>query len=319
METLREPGLSLLRLAIPLFIAVTAYLKHWLTFGGSVTGALFGGVTVLVGGSQAAALLGFFMLGTLATKLSKQFQQRRVEQQNNSLETVNGKTDASTKKNGSRSKEGKDKYVVISYDNQAVHGEEKRGRTSAQVFATAGIPTVLCFFLLFADSFGVTDDQQSVLSSLFFSYFACSCADTFASEIGVLSKRRPLLLSTLQPVPRGTDGAISLEGTLASLLGGAVIGLTAAADSTVNSGLAFSVMKYALVGFFGSLFDSGFGCFLQTTEAMAKDPKVIIPSSFHSVSLMPLLVALEKPQQFGELPVWTRNYWSGPDLSEFPS
>ncbi|WP_448380858.1 TIGR00297 family protein [Gloeomargarita sp.] len=54
--------------------------------------------------------------------------------------------------------------------------------------------------------------------------FAAKLSDTVASEIGKAYGRHTILLTTWQPVPPGTEGAVSWEGTLAGLLGG--LGLT---------------------------------------------------------------------------------------------
>jgi uncharacterized protein (TIGR00297 family) len=53
--------------------------------------------------------------------------------------------------------------------------------------------------------------------------FSAKLADTCGSEIGKRWGRRTLLITTLRPVPAGTEGAISLEGTLASAVGAAVM------------------------------------------------------------------------------------------------
>ncbi len=45
--------------------------------------------------------------------------------------------------------------------------------------------------------------------------FSTKLSDTCASEVGKAYGKRTFLITTLQPVPRGTEGAISLEGTLA--------------------------------------------------------------------------------------------------------
>lgn len=62
----------------------------------------------------------------------------------------------------------------------------------------------------------------SVLGSL-----ACCCGDTFSSELGaVFSKNtEPRLITTLRKVPRGTNGGITLIGTLFSMVGGGLVGL----------------------------------------------------------------------------------------------
>ena len=47
--------------------------------------------------------------------------------------------------------------------------------------------------------------------------FATAASDTVSSEVGKAFGRRTFLITTLRPVPRGTDGAVSLEGTLAGV------------------------------------------------------------------------------------------------------
>lgn len=55
--------------------------------------------------------------------------------------------------------------------------------------------------------------------------FSTKLADTCASEIGKAYGQRTFLITTLQPVARGTEGAISLEGTLAGVVASAAIAL----------------------------------------------------------------------------------------------
>jgi uncharacterized protein (TIGR00297 family) len=54
--------------------------------------------------------------------------------------------------------------------------------------------------------------------------FATAASDTLGSEIGQLYGRRPYLPTTFRPVPPGTEGAVSQEGTLAGVLGSAALG-----------------------------------------------------------------------------------------------
>ena len=53
--------------------------------------------------------------------------------------------------------------------------------------------------------------------------FATKLSDTTASEVGKAYGKRTFLITTLRPVPAGTEGAVSLEGTLAGVVGSAVI------------------------------------------------------------------------------------------------
>jgi uncharacterized protein (TIGR00297 family) len=55
--------------------------------------------------------------------------------------------------------------------------------------------------------------------------FSTKLSDTSASEIGKAYGRHTFLITTLKPVPRGTEGAVSLEGTLAGIVGSVAIAL----------------------------------------------------------------------------------------------
>ena len=48
--------------------------------------------------------------------------------------------------------------------------------------------------------------------------FSTKLSDTCASEVGKAYGKRTFLITTMQPVPRGTEGAISLEGTVAGVV-----------------------------------------------------------------------------------------------------
>lgn len=116
----------------------------------------------------------------------------------------------------------------------------------------------------------------SYLWSAYVAHYACANGDTWASELGILSKSNPRLITSLftQAVPRGTNGGVSWEGTIASALGGALIGLTFWICAVVqNFGLAPSKVppQYPMIiaglcsGIVGSLIDSLLGATLQAT------------------------------------------------------
>jgi uncharacterized membrane protein len=100
--------------------------------------------------------------------------------------------------------------------------------------------------------------------------FGCACGDTWASEIGILSKSRPRLVTSccLRPVAPGTNGGISVLGTVASAGGGLFIGLVAASIGFLT-GVEPAWILLAAVGtvsgFLGSMIDSVLGATLQET------------------------------------------------------
>ena len=70
-----------------------------------------------------------------------------------------------------------------------------------------------------------TELITSLLLLGFVASFSTKLSDTCASEIGKAYGKRTFLITTLQPVPRGTEGAVSLEGTLAGIVASTAIAL----------------------------------------------------------------------------------------------
>jgi len=87
-------------------------------------------------------------------------------------------------------------------------------------------------------------------------------ADTWATELGVLNPSLPRLLSTGQPVERGSSGAISLLGSLAALAGAGLVALLAYLFSPATGFVAIWVGA-TLGGAGGAFFDSLLGATVQ--------------------------------------------------------
>lgn len=118
--------------------------------------------------------------------------------------------------------------------------------------------------------------------------FACCLGDTLASELGILSSSPPLLITTLKPVPPGTNGGISLGGTIASVIGGCVVGLTLFVSLVMENTVCRAewmdilppLMFWGMAsGALGSLLDSFLGATLQRTRYSVDTKRVLQDAS----------------------------------------
>lgn len=71
------------------------------------------------------------------------------------------------------------------------------------------------------------DLWSSLLALGFVASLSTKLSDTTATEIGKAYGQRTFLITTLRPVSRGTEGAVSLEGTLAGILGSVALAIVA--------------------------------------------------------------------------------------------
>lgn len=88
---------------------------------------------------------------------------------------------------------------------------------------------------------------------------AAAAADTWATGLGQWSRRDPRLVTTFRPVPRGTSGGVSVEGTLGGVAGAALVAVVAGG----MIGSRELVWLAALVGLGGMVADSLLGATLQ--------------------------------------------------------
>ena len=165
---------------------------------GAIAGWILGCVIIIGGGPPLyVALLAFFIIGTLATKLG--------------------------------------------YARKARAGlaQEKGGRRgAAHAFANVGVAAI-CAVACWR-GLGFVPLFMGIAA------LATAAADTTASEIGQLFGKRAFLPLSFRRVERGTEGAISIEGTLAGIVAGCIVAIagTAMAAHHFRAGFIGSVAIY---------------------------------------------------------------------------
>jgi uncharacterized protein (TIGR00297 family) len=86
--------------------------------------------------------------------------------------------------------------------------------------------------------------------------------DTWATELGVLSRNLPKLITTGRPVDRGTSGGVSLAGSLAALAGSGLLSLVMALFGGPAASAA-GICAASLGGVMGAFIDSLLGAAVQ--------------------------------------------------------
>jgi len=104
---------------------------------------------------------------------------------------------------------------------------------------------------------------QTLKAALMLGYVASlstKLSDTCASEVGKAYGKRTFLITTLQPVSAGTEGAVSLEGTLAGIVGSLAIALVGWGVGLID-GLGIGLC--AIAAFVATNLESVIGATLQ--------------------------------------------------------
>ncbi|KAI0017708.1 integral membrane protein DUF92-domain-containing protein [Xylariomycetidae sp. FL0641] len=123
--------------------------------------------------------------------------------------------------------------------------------------------------------------------------YAAVCADTLSSELGILSRTEPRLITSLslRKVPRGTNGGVTAWGLVAGLIGSMIIvgaslmfipfcgeetkGKVGGGNPWPSSERARFAMGLAVWGATGSLLDSFLGGWLQRSVRDVRTGKIV--------------------------------------------
>jgi uncharacterized protein (TIGR00297 family) len=137
-------------------------------------------------------------------------------------------------------------------------------RDLGQVMANGGAGALIALAFAF--------NPHPILFAAFVGAMATVNADTWATELGVLSKSPPRLITTFRVVSVGTSGGITSLGTFISFCGALFIGALAFVMN-LGTGDWRLIAVCAFAGLLGSLFDSLLGATVQAIYFCDADQK----------------------------------------------
>lgn len=245
---------AVIAVPITILLVVRSYTRQSLTLPGILCAALTATVHALHPSSLPFTLLCvFFLLGTTATKVKH------------------------------------DVKATLTLSSSGSSGGEGP-RTSVQVVANSGCASLLCLAHVWLYGTGSDkaacfdgknpDNLPDILLLGIMANYAAVTADTLSSELGILSKSQPVLVTNpLRVVPKGTNGGVTLAGLLAGIGGSAAIAATSllllnfCAIPTVGVAGTFFVLTG--LGTIGTLLDSLLGAILQASVVDRRSGKVV--------------------------------------------
>jgi uncharacterized membrane protein len=248
-------------------LALIGYKKKSLDLSGAVSASLVGVLTIFSGVRYGLTLAFFFFSGSAVTKVQSE---------------VKKQVDEHFKEGG-----GLRDFVQV-----MANGLVPTMLAAASLYSLGGLSFIATGAGAFAEAIisssgsnssmnNATTKVASTLAVAFLSYFSCCGGDTFASELGVLSKSKPRLITTFcrKEVEPGTNGGVSLLGVVASIFGGLVAASGWALGAYITSGVRTEIL-YALIigafgGFFGSFVDSVLGATVQYSGYCRERKKVV--------------------------------------------
>ncbi len=142
-------------------------------------------------------------------------------------------------------------------EKEALGIAEARGgvRGPGNVWGSA-LTGAVCGLLAIA----LSSSWQSLLALGFVASLSTKLSDTTATEIGKAYGKRTFLITTLSPVPRGTEGAVSLEGTLAGVCGSLALAVVAYGTGLIEP---VGILLCAIAAFIATTIESLIGATVE--------------------------------------------------------
>ncbi|HHT9138440.1 MAG TPA: DUF92 domain-containing protein [Candidatus Wunengus sp. YC60] len=150
------------------------------------------------------------------------------------------------------------------YKWKASHGvaQENKGRRSVKhAVAKGGVGLVMAVMAMLTD-------MPEIFTIAFVAAFATATFDTVSSELGQIYGKRPILITTMKTVPVGTDGAISVEGTIMGVLSAALVGAEAYFLHLISLP---SIIIVVAAAFVGTTIESVLGATIERREWVSNE------------------------------------------------
>ena len=119
--------------------------------------------------------------------------------------------------------------------------------------------------------------------------FAAKLADTFGSEIGKRFGGNTYLITSFRKVDRGTEGGVSLEGTIASALGAIIMSLTMLTLSIITTNHQFVIVSIS--GFLATISESIIGAKFQEKYKLSNELVNAIQTSIASIIAISMFIS----------------------------
>jgi len=149
--------------------------------------------------------------------------------------------------------------------------ERAGGRTGSQVLANLGTAACCALPILWFPEF------SELLLAGAMAALAEAAADTVSSEIGQGAAPKAYLIVGFRGVPIGTNGAVSLTGTLSGILAAFLVAWVSAAFGVVDWNW---VPVIAIAGSAGMIFDSLLGATWENAGRMGNDAVNFVSTAF---------------------------------------
>lgn len=150
----------------------------------------------------------------------------------------------------------------INEKTQSGLAENNKGRrTTGQVIANSGVAGLLGLLVW------LYPQHANVFRLMIAASLAAATSDTLSSELGNIYGRRFYNIVTLKKDIRGLDGVISLEGSIAGVIGSSAIALIYAAGFGWNKHIIIIIVA----GTIGNISDSILGATLERSRYLNND------------------------------------------------
>ena len=163
--------------------------------------------------------------------------------------------------------------VGFKYKNKLGIAEKRGGRRGPEnVLGSASTGLFLALMI------NLNLANLTLLKVGFAASFAAKLADTFGSEIGKRYGKNTFLITTFKKVRQGTEGAISLEGTIASLFGALIMSFSMFILGFITIEKGFFIVCFS--GFAATIFESFIGAKFQDKFNLSNEAVNAIQTSF---------------------------------------
>lgn len=175
--------------------------------------------------------------------------------------------------------------------------ESKHGRQASQVAANLGVAAIVsnAFVQSWMMEHALTLERGAAAGPIFvlgLAALAEAAADTVSSELGQMLSGHPRMITTFRKAEPGTDGAISIGGTIAGILAAGLVAMAGA--WALDSGWRVMAVSWG-AGVFGLFFDSVLGATAEQRGWINNDTVNFLSTASAAAVALALVALAQSP------------------------
>ncbi|MBW6451181.1 MAG: DUF92 domain-containing protein [DPANN group archaeon] len=171
--------------------------------------------------------------------------------------------------------------ILATHINSKIKGVHHSSRETDNVLSNGLVPLMSAIYSI--------KNNDPIFFLIYLGSISAALADTISSEIGMLSKKDPIMITTLKKTKSGENGGISILGFIAAITSCTILAIITYILFDINYTIFIAII---ISGLIGTIIDSILGATLENKNKITNGSVNFITTLFGGIILVVITLLL---------------------------